>query len=462
VYSLLSLLRHARLGTAGYDLGIFTQAVREYAQFNAPMVSIKGVGTNLLGDHFSPGLAVLAPFYWIWPDARMLLVAQAGLLAASAIPVTRFAIRRVSPAGGVAIGVGYGLCWGIQGAVAFDFHEVALAVPLLAFSLVALAEQRWRAALCWALPLVLVKEDLGLTLAAIGGYLMLRRQWRAGTVAAAVGVGGFLLATLVIIPRLDHLFHGYRYWGVVTDGPPNTASAPGPADVWQLLLNLPGQSITPPEKLLLPLAVLGITAFVALRSPLVLVAVPTLVWRLAAELPHYWSTGPVHYNVILMPIVFVALVDALPRLNASRAAELRLAARLTPAVVLAITLLTLPRLALWDLTRPSHYRTDLHAAAAREVARLVPSGARVSAANHLAPLLVDRCRLVVLFPDPRLTPVDYVLVDSTRLYGVPRPPPEHLAALKALAGRGFELMALEDGIALFARKAHLAYVVDNE
>jgi len=451
VYTLYSLMRHARLGTAGYDLGIFTQAVRAYSRFDAPMVPIKGPGFDLLGDHFSPALAVLGPLYRLWPDVRVLLVAQAALVAVSAVPVTRLAIRRTGLPGGVAIGVAYGSSWGIQGAVGFDFHEVAFAVPLTAFAMVALAEQRWRAALGWALPLVLVKEDLGLTVAAIGGYLLLRRQWRTGGGAVLAGVGAFLLTTLLVIPRLDHLYHTYRYWGVVTHAAANTASAPQPGDLWHLLLGLPGQAVTPAGKPLLVLAVFGITAFAALSSPLVLVAVPTLLWRLVSTNPQYWSTGSVHYNVILMPVVFVALVDALTRLRASGVGPARVVARVTPAVVLVIGLAALPRLPFWELTRPGYYRVDPHAAAARELAGRIPSGARVSAGNYLVPLLVDRCPTVVLFPNIWHTPVDYVFVDTTSLYGVPRPHEEQVAALAAVPSQGFEKITDRDGIVLFRR-----------
>ena len=66
------------------------------------------------------------------------------------------------------MGVGYGLSWGVQKAVEFDFHEIAFAMPLLAFSLEAVLRKRWAAAMWWAVPLVFVKEDMGVTAAAIG------------------------------------------------------------------------------------------------------------------------------------------------------------------------------------------------------------------------------------------------------------------------------------------------------
>jgi uncharacterized membrane protein len=457
-YAGCSLLRAAHLQTAAYDLGIFTQAVRAYAHFNAPMVPIKGPGFNLLGDHFSPALAALAPAYRIWPDPRMLLVAQAALLAGSGIPITRLATRRAGPAAGLAIGAAYGLSWGLQGAVAFDFHEVALAVPLVALALVALAERRWWLAFAWAAPLVLVKEDLGITVAAIGGYLLLRRQWRPGAATLGLGVGAFLLSTLLIIPRLDHLFHTYRYWGVVTSGPANTGGAPGLGDLWHLLIRLPSEAVTPIGKPELVLWVFGVTGFLALRSPLALIALPTLFWRLVSANPLYWSTGQVHYNAILMPIVFVALVDALARMRAAAAAAgaagrpqpwwRARAVRLAPLLVLAVAVLTLPRFAFAEIARADLGRPDEHAAAAADLAARIPSGARVSASNYLVPLLVSRCD-VVLWPESHHRPVDYLLVDSANLQGVPVGSEYQQAAFVILQDSGLRPIAQRDGILLY-------------
>ncbi|MEU1027007.1 DUF2079 domain-containing protein, partial [Streptomyces sp. NPDC005904] len=164
--------------TRSWDLGIFEQAVRAYAHLRAPVADLKGPGANILGDHFSPVTALLAPAYRLFPSPVTLLVAQALLLALSAIPVTRAATRLLGRVSGLAVGVAYGLSWGIQRAVDFDFHEICFAVPLIAFSLEALLRQRWRAALLWALPLVLVKEDLGLTLAAIALVVAFRAHRR--------------------------------------------------------------------------------------------------------------------------------------------------------------------------------------------------------------------------------------------------------------------------------------------
>ncbi|MCW2901837.1 MAG: rane protein [Streptosporangiaceae bacterium] len=427
--------------TAGYDLGIFDQAVRAYAGLSAPIVPIKGPGFNLLGDHFHPILVVLVPLYWLWPSAKALLLAQAVLISISVVPVCRLAVARLGVRHGAAVTVAYGLSWGIQGAIAFDFHEIAFGVPLLAFALTALAGERWRQGSAWALPLLLVKEDMGLTVAAVGAYLILKRQRRLGTALIAGGAATAAFVILVLIPALNP--RGvYRYWDAL-DG----ARGEG---LTHLAAALPATLVQPSGKLVLLLAVGGVTGFAALRSPLVLIAAPTLLVRLASSRPLYWSTGPVHYNAILMPIVFVGLVQAVPLLEASPRRRVRRYARVTVPAAPVVCLVLLPFFPFRSLLDPRFYQAGSHATAARHILRLIPDGATVAAANYLAPQLTDRCT-VVLFPNVYETAVDWVVVDTTRLEGVPLPPAEQQAAFRALPAQGFREVDHRDGIAVFRR-----------
>ena len=96
LYAGYALARQAGYLTAGYDLGIFDQAVRNYAHLRAPLVPLKGNGYNIFADHFHPIIAVAAPFYWIWNSPDVLLVGQAALIAASVPFVYAFAARRMS------------------------------------------------------------------------------------------------------------------------------------------------------------------------------------------------------------------------------------------------------------------------------------------------------------------------------------------------------------------------------
>ena len=167
-YTTLSVARYLRLDPGSWDLGIYTQYVSQLAHLHAPVVAIRGPGFDLLGDHFQPIVALVAPFFRLFPTPVTLLVAQALLTAVSVVPVCRAAQVLLGTGVSRVIGVAYGFSWGLQEMIIFDFHEIAFAVPLLACSLSALVRRRPRAAAAWALPLVFVKEDQGLTVAAIG------------------------------------------------------------------------------------------------------------------------------------------------------------------------------------------------------------------------------------------------------------------------------------------------------
>src|ERR1700685_3179536 len=76
-YGALSLFRLLQLNPTSWDLGIFTEYVKQYAHLQAPIVDIRAPGFNLLGDHFQPIVALVAPFFRVFPSSATLLVAQA-------------------------------------------------------------------------------------------------------------------------------------------------------------------------------------------------------------------------------------------------------------------------------------------------------------------------------------------------------------------------------------------------
>ncbi|MEV0073676.1 DUF2079 domain-containing protein [Amycolatopsis sp. NPDC050768] len=188
-YAGWALLRHAEFQTGGYDLGIFEQAVRSYTEGRSPVSDLIAPGYLLPGDHFHPILVVLVPFYALWRGPETLLVVQSLLLATSAIPVTRCAIRQLGQRCGTVTGVGYVLSYGLLTAASFDFHEICFAVPLVALCGEHLLSGRWNAAVLCALPLILVKEDLPVTVAAVGVYLVLKRRLVLGSMTVLVGIG---------------------------------------------------------------------------------------------------------------------------------------------------------------------------------------------------------------------------------------------------------------------------------
>ncbi|MEU1788073.1 DUF2079 domain-containing protein [Streptomyces sparsogenes] len=398
-FAAVSVCRYRRMATMSWDLGIFEQAIRSYAHFRTPVADLKGPGFNILGDHFSPVTALLAPFYRVFPTPVTLLVAQAALFALSTIPVTRVAARLLGRGRGLAIGVAYGLSWGVQRAVDFDFHEIAFAMPLLAFSLEAVILRRWYAAMLWAAPLVLVKEDMGATVAAIGAVILIR-TWKERPpriVPLAVGLIAFgvlacALALGVIIPS----FNGsgsYDYWNKVGSGGEQTGTIPFETAVRTLLWVL-----------------LPTSGLLALRSPLLLAAVPTLGWRFVSHDDHYWGTDW-HYSAVLMPIVALALVDAVDRTRDSHRPWLASYARQLPALVAGAALALTASLPLENLTDPDYYEKPKEVTAVERLLDRIPDGASVEANVGPISRLTSRCRVLWVGGTQGVVP-DYIALQE--------------------------------------------------
>jgi uncharacterized membrane protein len=432
VYSVLAIRRQITVHTGGYDLGIFEQAIRNYAALRPPIAVLKGQGFNLLGDHFHPILATLAPFYAVFPTPITLLVAQAFLFALAAWPLVNWARRSLGSRAAVAIGLVYGLSFGIASAVGFDFHEIAFAVPLLAFSLSALGQGRLGHAAAWALPLVFVKEDLGVTAVAVIGLLIAwRGARRLGIVTAAIGIVATIVEMTVLLPLVNSS-SGYDYWNRIDSGRP--------------LLTVIASS--PELKLSTLLFTVAMTGFVALFSPLALVAVPTLVWRFIGDDSSYWGTG-YHYSAVLMPILVAAMIDALVRWKKRGGWRAGWGSRSAMILALAVTVALIPSHAFSQFFRPTLWQPNPRISAIDEAIARIPNGATVSASDDLVPQLTSRAT-VTLFG---LAPLDswrpsWILVDphSTRHYHVSRAA-EHRDLVRAEAD-GYAVVLNRDGITL--------------
>lgn len=440
LYAALAVRDQQRMLTGGFDLGIFDETVRSYAHGSWPTVPLKGGGFNELGDHFSPIWALLAPAYRLVPTVYTLLFAQAALLALAAVPLVRWAARAVGPRTAFNVGVGYGLSWGVASAAGFDVHEVAFAVPMLAFAAAALGGRRWVAAVAWAAPLLLVKEDLGLTLAAIGLYIAAHGARRLGLATAAAGLLGTVIEVKILIPAFN-ASGTYDYIGSI-----NGALSGGISGLPQAALHL----VTPETKLVTVVLMLAVTGFLALRSPLTLLAVPTLTWRFLSDNQAYWGTG-YQYSAVLMPVVFAGFVDALARLSATghlQSAAIRRTAVLTS---LATTAALLPDYSLWALTQASTWHTAPRIAAARRILAEIPDDATVAAANSLAPQLTDRDTVSLFDPPAVAARPAWVVVDTDVPDDFPLAPGQQAQIISELRGAGYQTVANRDGYLLLKR-----------
>jgi uncharacterized membrane protein len=414
VYTATALLRHRQFGTAGYDLGIFDQAVRRYAHFQAPIVPLKGPGYNIFGDHFHPIIALGAPFYWIWDNPQTLLILQAALISLSIPVVYRFARRRTTPAASLAICFGYAASWAFQTMVNFDFHEVAWGVPILALAIDALDRKADRALLLWCGMLLLVREDMGILVLIIGllrlaqgrdGRALLRwrgwrdgRAWRSrltgrgwwpGLVLVVAGVAMYELATAVILPHFSPNGQ-FAYWQYGPTLGPDLKSAvlnslKRPWHVIDLFFT-PWVKTRTLLLLVVPLALLPF------RSRYSWIALPLLAQRFFEPAERYRLWQPAyHYNALPWVILVLAMVDGAGRLGLFTRPRLR--AALCVFLVLAPVVITAGDrnvAVLNDLFRGRLFTLTTEMKAQQATVDQIPADVCVEADDRLAGHLTDR------------------------------------------------------------------------
>lgn len=431
LYSTYAISRQSTYLTAGYDLGIFDQAVRDYAHFRAPIVPLKGQNYNIFADHFHPIIATAAPLYWIWDNPSVLLLLQAGLVSASIPIVHAFAARRMSERAALVIAAAYGFGWPLQAMLDFDFHEIAFGIPILAAAIDALDRKDDRTLFVTAGLLILVREDMGAVLVILGLLRLLHRPRHTGYFLIGIGVGAYLIVTSFLIPAFAANGQ-FSYW---------TFDALG-ADVPHALINIfihPLHTIrlffTPWVKTQTLLYLFVPLALLPLRSRYCIIAIPLLAERFFNSRDHLWTTH-FHYSALTWLILVLAMVDGGARLKVWSTPRLKV-------VALWYLLLAPLFIVVSDRVTPQVFRRVLdgsawqvkdHLRSQRLAVKQIPRNVCVAVDDRLAPQLTNRNR--VSLPGIATPKTDYVILDmSQREVGYTLGPPSE--ALAAALNSGF-------------------------
>ncbi len=301
LYSMLSILRHNHFQSGGFDLGLYDQAVWQYAHFLKPYNTVKV--RHILGDHLTLTLPLLAPLFWLWENVRILLVFQAFWLSFSSLAIYRLCrLRKFSPLASINLSFIYSLFYGIQYLVFFDFHPVAIGVGLIPWFVYFLESGQKRALFISGVFLLLTQENMGIALACLGLIYLFQKKYRR--TALAFIVGGFTWSFLAakIISRFSDI--GFQYWPQISPNPVKL--------VWEFFNSQ--------EKQLTWLYSLSWFSFLPLFSPGAMLAV-------FLDLAQYFVSGPefarmwspfMHHRAILAPFLLFGTLEVLEKLKRHR------------------------------------------------------------------------------------------------------------------------------------------------
>jgi uncharacterized membrane protein len=387
LYSILAVLRHRSYHSFGFDLGLFDQVLWNTTQgrlFESTMSQANPVPHSLLGDHFSPALGLIAPFYYLYPHPETLLVAQTLALALGAWPVYLLARLKLPS--------GYPLLWVLVYFLFIplayinldDFHEVALAVAPLGFALYFLERERKVWFLAFLLFTLLVKEEMGLVGAGFGAYALIgKRDWKFGLGTLVGSLAAFEVSVQYVIPYFAggnrYPYIGIRYADV----------GGSPLGILQTLVTNPLRivhALLQPKKVFFVVAifgpVLGLSAIAGWAS---LILLPTLGYLLLSNYePQFSFTS--QYSAPLIPLVIGTAIIGMARLSKSIQAPAA-AAVLVSSLLFSWAFGDLPFSRKFD---PSSFQAQSRYAAFLPHLAQIPPDARVSAENGFTSHLSER------------------------------------------------------------------------
>lgn len=321
IASRITIRNHQNFNTGRSDLGYYLSIFRQSSQGHLLGCSLCGGGSHLTG-HFDPILVLLSPIFLFYPFAETLLVLQTVWLTLGAIPVYLLARHHTGHRGAaVVLGISYLAYPALHGVNFFDFHSVALCIPLFLWLLYFLERGYWAGYYVVLVLLLLVREDIPIALSCVGLYAIFSKpdeRARVGFTTIALSVAYFITVKSVFMHRVDPLNtatgasggYAYYYEAMIPAGR-STAALVG------TLVTNPGfvlaQVLTEEKvdfvlKLLVPLFGLALVA----RGRLLLAYGAALT--LLASRPYLFSIH-FQYTSLLVPFLFALSIAALGRIS---------------------------------------------------------------------------------------------------------------------------------------------------
>jgi len=377
-YSLLSLIRHNNFQSGAFDLGIFDQAIWQYAHFLYPYNTIKE--RFILGDHLTLTLPLFAPLFWVWDDVRILLVTQAVWITLSTIAIYKIArLRKFSGLVALGVSIVYSIFYGIQFGVYFDWHPVIFGVGLLVWLAYFFETKKWKLFWVTLILMLLTQENMGIGLASLGCIYFFQKQYRKKAVLFFVGGILVSLLSVYIVSKLSPV--GYQYQ-------PKIAS--NPITVIQQFYDIH-------DKQLVWLYTFSGFAFLPLLSPGSILAVIldlSQYFAAANEFGHM-LTPYLHLRAILAVFVALGTLDALKLLKKWRINPLYVTLVLVLFVLMQQYAFHFP---LDKLSKRIYWQSTPWMADINALLPSVPKDVPVAATQHIVPHLSHRNEIYLIWP----------------------------------------------------------------
>lgn len=218
IYASISLVNHYLFKTAALDLGVYTNALYDYAHFRFnDSLGFKLNPENLLSDHFDLMLMLASPFSWIFGSYTLLLL-QIFAVLGGGWGVYYFLKAKNNTDSFAFYGmVFFYLYFSIYSALSFDYHSKVVAASLLPWFFYFIEKKNILKSILIFFLIIVCQESMGLWMGfvTLGAAFIFRKEniFKTLLTLSLFSFLYFFIITSIVMPALSetNTFYQFKY-----------------------------------------------------------------------------------------------------------------------------------------------------------------------------------------------------------------------------------------------------------
>lgn len=426
VYALISFVNHLCFRTYGLDLGLYTNAMYDYAHGSmANMDMIWDTKELALADHFDLYLIIFSPLTYLFGSWTLLILQIVAVIVGAKGVYTYF---KHEPKIAHFASFFFLMYFGVFSALSYDYHSNVLAAMAVPWLFYFAREKRYVATFLVLVFIWIGKENMAfwMTFVCLGLAIIYRKDRRSLLIFlgfSAVSFIYFMLILQVVMPSLSHggtyLHFAYsRIGGSMTEAFVHLIKHPldSLAVFFTNHLSDPRFDGVKAESHII-LLLSGVAILFRRPAYLVMLA-PIYFQKFFHDTPMTWSPGA-QYSIEFAPILAIGVFEILRSIQQEKIRRYSLWGVVLIGVACTIRISDKPfdhvEESNVQFYKKNHYVRDYNTDAVREALELIPKNAAVAAQNPYLPHVALR-KDVFMFP--YVKSADYILI-SPKEYPYP-------------------------------------------
>jgi uncharacterized membrane protein len=327
LFGIISFTNHILFRTYALDLGLYTNALYDYAHFRFADTSLfLPENKNLLADHFDVYLMLFSPLSWIFKSYTLLVVQVVAVIAGGFGMYFLLNEKEETRPFRICGMVIFYLFFGTLAALAYDYHSNVISAMALPFFFLTVNRKAWGKAFALLVFMCLGKENVSLflffvSLGLFWKYFKSKESRKFILLFAGFSLVYFLLMVKWVMPTIAGEKDFVHFGKYPVLGGDMTAAIKfiiiHPLEFIRLLFvnHMPENEIYNNEKVFFYLVLFvsgGWALFV--RPWYFIMIIPIIIQKELTNQPTTWGCS-YQYSIEFAPVVLIALMEVVSRLK---------------------------------------------------------------------------------------------------------------------------------------------------